>query len=260
MSKRKEDYQKPMNEKRRLAMTPQAAYNRLRAGNDRYTGKYLEPDKKDGPRVRKRGNASNNFISKSANGQNPFAMVLSCVDSRIPTEVIFDQEIGDIFNARIAGNFVNADILGSMEFAAGYIKLIVVMGHTACGAVDAACAAVHPRPTCGDKETDVEQEPSPTPSNLLQLVDKLIYPVVATPFVPVEEEKDECEHWDNYVNTVAEANVRKTMNDILSRSPLLRHRITDNLEDKQKIGLVGAIYNVANGQVTFLNGGVPVSV
>ncbi len=110
-------------------ITPSDALELLRKGNERF----LENRRFD--------RDLHAQVAQTASGQYPFAIVLSCIDSRIPTEIIFDQGIGDIFNARIAGNFVNTDILGSMEFACAVAgsKLIVVMGHTSCGAVKGAC-------------------------------------------------------------------------------------------------------------------------
>ena len=111
------------------SIAPNDAVALLKAGNKRFTS--------GAPIAR---NLSIQ-VTDTTGGQYPFAAVLSCIDSRIPTEVIFDQGIGDIFNARVAGNFVNEDILGSLEFACKLAgsKLIVVMGHTSCGAVKGAC-------------------------------------------------------------------------------------------------------------------------
>ena len=110
-------------------ITPSIAVQMLRDGNARFVeGQPLNRD-------------WSSQVKQTSTGQYPFAAIVSCIDSRIPTEVVFDQGIGDIFNARIAGNFVNADILGSLEFACKLAgsKVIVVMGHTSCGAVKGAC-------------------------------------------------------------------------------------------------------------------------
>ena len=110
-------------------MTPSQAIGMLKEGNTRFTRS--APVSRD----------YQSQVADTAGGQYPFAAVVSCIDSRIPTEIIFDQGIGDIFNARIAGNFVNEDILGSLEFACKVAgaKAIVVMGHTSCGAIKGAC-------------------------------------------------------------------------------------------------------------------------
>ena len=180
------DYLVPMGKTILKRMKPKHAFTRLKEGNLRYTGK-IKPNQ---PRIRERGHERNSFIDATvkANNQYPFAIVLSCVDSRIPTEVIFDQEIGDIFNARIAGNFVNEDILGSMEFACGRptftvnpdkenrtgAKLILVLGHTSCGAIAAACSEVYPKTAEDNSNAEVKVEeaitPLPNPDNLIQLV------------------------------------------------------------------------------------------
>ena len=110
-------------------INPQMAIDLLKAGNKRFTVR--QPLHRD----------LVGQVNQTATGQYPFAVILSCIDSRIPTEIIFDQGVGDIFNARVAGNFINQDILGSMEFACAVAgsKLIVVMGHTSCGDVKGAC-------------------------------------------------------------------------------------------------------------------------
>ncbi|MDX1409707.1 MAG: carbonic anhydrase, partial [Saprospiraceae bacterium] len=114
------------------SITPRTALGALMEGNRRFT--QGNPVERDYERQ----------ISETSDGQYPFAVILSCIDSRIPTETIFDQGIGDVFNARIAGNFVNTDILGSMEFSCKVAgaKLVMVLGHTSCGAVKGACDGV----------------------------------------------------------------------------------------------------------------------
>ncbi len=195
-------------------MTPADALEQLRAGNDRFL-------------------ANNRFdrdlhaqVAQTATGQYPFAIVLSCIDSRIPTEIIFDQGIGDIFNARIAGNFVNKDILGSMEFACAVAgsKLIVVMGHTSCGAVKGACDRVEL-------------------GNLTDMLKALEPAVAATPTRPGEERSSKNA---DFVNRVAQTNVELSMKRILEESEVLR-----DLYEKGEIGMVGAMYDVASGKVTF---------
>jgi carbonic anhydrase len=114
------------------ARSPQAVFEQLQAGNMRYVNG--TPDRVDASALR----------SETVDGQHPQAVVLSCIDSRVPVEMVFDQHIGDIFVARVAGNFENPDILGSMEYACAVAgsKLIVVLGHAGCGAVKAACDGV----------------------------------------------------------------------------------------------------------------------
>ena len=166
-------------------------------------------------------------VKATATGQYPFATVLSCIDSRIPTEIIFDQGVGDLFNARIAGNFINEDILGSMEFACKLAgtKIIVVLGHTACGAVKGAC-------------DDAKL------GNLTALINK-IKPAVEA----VKEPKDSSLRNSSnieFVNTVAEQNVHMTIDNIRNQSPVLKE-----MEDDGVIKIVGAMYNIQDGSVVF---------
>lgn len=197
------------------AITPAHALEMLKRGNERFI--------KDAP-------INRNFsvqVSQTATGQFPFACILSCIDSRIPTEIIFDQGIGDIFNARIAGNFVNEDILGSMEFACklAHSKLIVVMGHTSCGGVKGACD----RARLG---------------NLTQMVDKIYPAVEATKTEPGEDRSSKN---IDFVNRVAEKNVELTIEKIKRHSPVLF-----DMHTQGEIDIVGAMYDVASGKVTFM--------
>lgn len=166
-------------------------------------------------------------VLDTATGQYPFAAIVSCIDSRIPTEVIFDQGIGDIFNARIAGNFINPDILGSLEFATKLAgsKLIVIMGHTSCGAVKGACD--HAKL-----------------GNLTQMLDKIMPAVDA-----VETSEGEARNSSNlnFVNRVAEKNVKLTIQELLSNSPVLAEQ-----KENGEIDVVGAMYDVKTGMVSFL--------
>ena len=164
-------------------------------------------------------------IKQTAKGQFPFATVLSCLDSRIPPEIIFDRGIGDLFVARVAGNFTNDDILGSFEFAARLAgsKLIVVMGHTECGAVKGAC--------------DVAQ------LGLLSTTLASINPAVTA----VEGYDPRTSENTAFVQAVTEMNVRLTMKTLRDRSVVLRQMI-----DSGEIKLVGAMYDVSTGKVTFL--------
>lgn len=166
-------------------------------------------------------------VQMTSTGQYPFAAVVSCIDSRIPTEIVFDQGIGDIFNARVAGNFVNDDILGSLEFACKLAgsKLIVVMGHTSCGAVKGAC-------------DDAKL------GNLTQMLGK-IKPAVEQTGTAEGEARDSSNL--NFVNRVAEANVKLTIDAIRKQSPVL-----NEMEENGEIEIAGAMYDVKTGSVNFL--------
>jgi len=174
---------------------------------------------------------SRNFeqqVTNTSHGQYPFAVILSCIDSRVPTEIIFDQGIGDMFNACVAGNFVNEDILGSMEFAcklAG-VKLIVVMGHTSCGAVKGACDSAEL-------------------GNLTKLIEKIKPAVDSTESGPDEDRSSK--NLD-FVNKVAVKNVELTIKDIHEKSPVLHEMYSQN-----EIDIIPAMYDVKSGKVEFLN-------
>ncbi len=164
-------------------------------------------------------------VKATAGGQKPFAAVLGCIDSRVPAEVVFDQGIGDIFNVRIAGNFVNDDILGSLEFACKVAgsKVIVVLGHTSCGAVKGACDKVEL-------------------GKLTGMLDNL-NPAVQS----VEAEFDEKSSKNTaFVQAVADANVLLTIKAIKAGSEVLAEMIDNN-----EIAVVGAMYDVATGKVDF---------
>jgi len=167
-------------------------------------------------------------VEETSKGQFPFAAVLSCIDSRVPVETVFDQGIGDLFSIRIAGNFVNDDILGSMEFACKLAgsKVVLVLGHTSCGAVKGAC---------DHAELGL----------LTGLLDK-IQPAVNAVTVPAEEALRTSKNID-FVDEVAAKNVALTIEDIRTRSKVLAE-----MEINKEIMLVGAMYNVASGQVTFV--------
>jgi carbonic anhydrase len=164
-------------------------------------------------------------VNETRDGQWPFAIVLSCIDSRTSAELIFDQGLGDIFSVRIAGNIVNEDILGSMEFACKVAgsKFIVVLGHTKCGAVKGACDGVEM-------------------GNLTYLLSKL------QPAVREEKETTENRSSTNpeFVENVAEINVHITVKQILAKSSILKEMVENG-----EIGIIGAMYDVAKGEVTF---------
>lgn len=167
------------------------------------------------------------LANKTSKGQWPFATILSCIDSRTSAELIFDQSIGDVFSIRVAGNIVNPDVLGSMEFACKIAgsKLIVVMGHTNCGAVKGACDHIEM-------------------GNLTELLAKIQ--------LVMEQEQDmldyETRNSSNlkFVDTVSELNVRYSVNFIVERSSILKQMV-----DNGEIAIIGAMYNLATGQVDF---------
>lgn len=192
-------------------LTPQKALSLLKEGNQRF----LDNQKAD-----------RNFleqVKQTSTGQYPFAVILGCIDSRVPAELVFDLGIGDIFNIRIAGNFVNEDILGSMEFACKVVgsKQILVLGHTSCGAVQGAL-------------DNVEL------GNLTGLVSK-IKPAVDSVKSASDQESNPP------VDQVAEMNVKMTIDQILQKSPILKAMF-----DSQEIGISGAMYDVATGKVSFM--------
>ena len=195
------------------AITPAKALEMLKQGNKRFVSSKLK----------KRDILAQ--VKQTSKGQFPFAALVSCLDSRIPTELVFDQGIGDIFVASVAGNFVNDDILGSLEFATKLAgsKLIVVMGHTDCGAVQGAC----------DKAQ----------LGLLTATLANINPAVNAvqgDYTPRTSKNDK------FVQAVTDMNVKLTMQKLRDRSVVLREMI-----DKGEIGLVGAMYDVSTGNVTF---------
>jgi len=166
-------------------------------------------------------------VNDTRDGQWPFATVLSCIDSRTSTELIFDQGLGDVFSIRIAGNIVNTDILGSMEFACKVAgsKLIVVLGHTKCGAVKGACDHVEM-------------------GNLTELLSKL-QPAVYSESETTATDKRNSKN-GKFVENVASLNVKRGVKNIIERSFILEEML-----DKGEIGIVGAMYNIDTGKVEF---------
>ena len=197
------------------AMTPELSLQALKDGNQRFI---------NATQVVRDLNAQ---VDATSNGQYPFATVLHCIDSRVSAEHVFDQGIGDLFSIRIAGNFVNEDILGSMEFACKLAgtKVLVVLGHTACGAVKGACD--HARM-----------------GNLTALINK-IEPAVDAVELPENESMRNSSNID-FVNSVASKNVEMTLNDIRNKSEILKE-----MEVNGDLIIIGGIYNIANGRVTF---------
>ena len=166
-------------------------------------------------------------VADTSGGQYPFATILSCIDSRVSSELIFDQGIGDVFSARIAGNFINDDILGSMEFACKLAgtKLIVVLGHTACGAVKGAC-------------DDAKL------GKLTGMLEK-IKPAVNSVSEPEDPNLRNSSNIE-FVNKVAEKNVHLTIDKIKADSEVLAAMVKNN-----EIKIVGGMYDIQSGAVTF---------
>ena len=195
-------------------LNPDLALEILKEGNDRFV---------------KNLKANRNLlqqVNETAQGQFPFATILSCIDSRTSAELIFDQGLGDVFSIRIAGNILNEDILGSMEFATKVVgtKIIIVLGHNKCGAIVGAC-------------NNVEL------GNLTALLDKV------KPAIALEKETTENRTGSNvrFVDNVTTNNVIHTIERIRRESPIIL-----DLENTGAIKIVGAIYNVDNGRVNFL--------
>ncbi|RKF04921.1 carbonic anhydrase [Tenacibaculum lutimaris] len=196
-------------------MTPEKSLQYLKEGNLRFQNNLK---------------ANRNLLEQvndTREGQFPFATILSCIDSRVSAELVFDQGLGDIFSARIAGNFVNEDILGSMEFACKLAgtKLIVVLGHTSCGAVKGAC-------------DNAEL------GNLTSMLAK-IKPAVEAVTEPKDENLRNSSNIE-FVNNVAEKNVQLTIDRILNESEVLA-----DMHKNGEIMIVGAMYNIEDGAVTF---------
>jgi len=202
-----------LTKEERDRMTPEQVIAELKKGNERFrAGKMLPHDY-----VGQQGS--------SAAGQFPAAVVLGCLDSRAPAEILFDVGIGDTFNGRIAGNVVNDDLLGSMEFACAVAgaKAVVVFGHTACGAVKGAI-------------DDVEM------GNLTGLLARIKPAISATKFDGEKASKNAA-----YVDAVARTNVVVALDTIRRRSPILAE-----LEKKGTIRVAGAMYDLATGRVEFI--------
>ena len=197
------------------AMTPESSLQALKDGNQRFiNASQLVRD-------------LNAQVDATSMGQYPFATVLHCIDSRVSAEHVFDQGIGDLFSIRIAGNFVNEDILGSMEFACKLAgtKVLVVLGHTACGAVKGACD--HARM-----------------GNLTALINK-IEPAVDAVELPVDESMRNSSNI-GFVNSVASKNVELTLSNIRNKSEIL-----NQMEASGDLIIIGGMYDIADGKVTF---------
>jgi len=196
-------------------MTPQKSLQYLKEGNQRFQNNLK---------------ANRNLleqVNETSDGQFPFATILSCIDSRVSSELVFDQGLGDIFSVRIAGNIVNEDILGSMEFACKLAgtELIVVLGHTSCGAVKGAC-----------DHTEM--------GNLTKLVQKITPAVNA-----VQEPQDDSLRTSKnleFVDNVSHMNVQLMIDRIHAESPILTE-----MEKNDEIKIIGAMYDINTGEVVF---------
>lgn len=204
---------KTLTKEMQAAITPKQALELLKDGNQRFINNLK---------------INRNLLqqaNETSDGQHPFAVILSCIDSRTSAELIFDQGLGDIFSIRVAGNIINEDILGSMEFACKVAgsKIIVVLGHTKCGAVKGACDHVEM-------------------GNLTALLTKI------RPAVEDETSTKENRNSSNndFVEKVTNLNVQRTVNSIIQRSPILKEMI-----EKNEIQIVGGVHDITSGEVTF---------
>ncbi|MBL4661012.1 MAG: hypothetical protein JKY19_11705 [Alcanivoracaceae bacterium] len=191
-------------------LTPQEAHRILVEGNQRFV-----------QNVKAQRNLQDQ-VFETSKGQYPFAVVLSCIDSRVPAELVFDQGIGDIFSVRVAGNVVNEDVLASMEYACKIAgsKIVILMGHSKCGAVTAACNNVKL-------------------GNITALLSK-IQPAIDAVNV------DMSEMHDDVIEEVAHLNVKHSIIQIKQQSPILAE-----MEERGEIEIAGAMYDVSNGLVEF---------
>jgi carbonic anhydrase len=204
---------KTLTKEMQAALTPQMAIEILKKGNERFQNNLK---------------ANRNLlqqVNETSDSQHPFAVILSCIDSRTSAELIFDQGLGDIFSVRIAGNIINEDILGSMEFACKVAgaKVIVVLGHSKCGAVRGACDHVEM-------------------GNLTALLTKI------RPAVDDEKSVTENRNSGNseFVEKVATINVKRAVTAIMERSPILKEMIASGA-----IGILGGIHDITTGVVSF---------
>lgn len=208
---------KAQTKETQASLTPDKALEILKEGNKRFT---------------KNSKADRDLLEQvkdTQGGQYPFAVILSCIDSRVPAEIVFDQGIGDVFSARVAGNIVDEDIIGSIEYGCKVAgsKLVLILGHTSCGAVKGAC-------------DNVEL------GNITSLVSK-IKPAVAAVKEPTDESLRNSSNIE-FVNEVSKTNVHHTLDNLRKQSPLL-----SEMENDGSIKIVGAMYDVSTGNVTFYN-------
>jgi carbonic anhydrase len=204
---------KTLTKEMQAAITPSMALDILKEGNKRFMNNLK---------------ANRNLLqqaNETSDGQHPFAVILSCIDSRTSAELIFDQGLGDVFSVRIAGNIINEDILGSMEFGCKIAgsKIIVVLGHSKCGAVKGACDHMKM-------------------GNLTALLSK-IQPAVYDEKTVTENRNSSN---DEFVEKVAAINVKRTVHAIIERSPILKEMI-----ETGEIEIIGGNHNITTGEVSF---------
>ena len=204
---------KTLTKEMQMAITPTMALELLKEGNERFVNNLK---------------VNRNLLqqaNETSDGQHPFAVILSCIDSRTSAELIFDQGLGDVFSVRIAGNIINEDILGSMEFGCKVTgsKIIVVLGHTKCGAIKGACDHVEM-------------------GNLTALLSK-IRPAVDDEKTVLQNRNSDN---DEFVEKVTSINVKRTVKAIIERSPILNEMIKNG-----EIDIVGGTHDITTGKVVF---------
>ncbi len=204
---------KTLTKEMQAAITPAIALDLLKEGNNRFISNLK---------------VNRNLLeqaNETSDGQHPFAVILSCIDSRTSVELIFDQGLGDVFSIRIAGNIINEDILGSMEFGCKVAgaKIIVVLGHSKCGAIKGACDHVEM-------------------GNLTALLSKIQPAVYDEKTEVAQRNADNAE----FVEKVASLNVKRTVKAIVERSPILKTML-----DAGEIGIIGGIHDISSGEVSF---------
>jgi len=207
--------QKALDKRTQSSLTPQLVLNDLMNGNQRYTQAKMESRDYKSQR------------NETVTGQFPKAVILSCIDSRVPIETIFDQGIGDVFVARVAGNFENTDILGSLEYSckAAGSKLVFVLGHESCGAVKAAIDGVEL-------------------GNITSMLGNIL-PAVKKTADQVEGEASSSN--SEFVAKTVENNVAMTIERIREKSPILKE-----MENNGEINIVGGVYHLSTGKVVLL--------
>jgi carbonic anhydrase len=204
---------KTLTKELQASITPSMALDLLKEGNKRFVNNLK---------------VNRNLlqqVNETSEGQHPFAIILSCIDSRTSVELIFDQGLGDVLSVRIAGNVINEDILGSMEFGCKILgaKIIVVLGHSSCGAIKGACDHLEM-------------------GNLTALLSKILPAVYAETSVTKSRDSSN----EEFVEKVAAINVRKTVHAIIERSPILNDMIL-----KGAIEIIGGNHDIASGEVCF---------
>ncbi len=204
---------KTLTKELQASITPSMALDLLKQGNKRFVNNLK---------------VNRNLlqqVNETSDGQHPFAIILSCIDSRTSVELIFDQGLGDVLSVRIAGNIINEDILGSMEFGCKILaaKIIVVLGHSSCGAIKGACDHLEM-------------------GNLTALLSKVLPAVDAETSVTKSRDSSN----EEFVEKVAAINVRKTVHAIIERSPILNDMIL-----KGAIEIIGGNHDIASGEVCF---------